>query len=352
MIACIALLTLLQEPNPDVLQTLPPVAAEAAAHSAVIYEIDDLTGHHRIRELGDQLVARIGAGETNKDVLREALDELASAGEWAADTASGMVSTIRSRIDPRLVGDEAMLEHLKNGKLLLNGTEAQHTWLRAYLEICRLHDSQILVRTTIITLPAGSLEKLRQERSGQVLPKAQAEKLLKAAQALDGVEVVSCPNVLTNPFRKASLTSVEQVAYIKDYELIVLQDQFDEDGQVLATEIADPVVSVAQDGVILDLVAVPISKDSVSIEAKLTYSDLTLPIQTFETNIGALGHPVTIQLPEIKISRLQGTFELTPGETLAIANTDPNGANEVLMLMTAETLLPEIDQTPSRRAPR
>ena len=128
-------------------------------------------------------------------------------------------------------------------------------------------------------------------------------------------------------FQEAQLQAVKQVAYIRDYELKVLADQ--------NVEVADPIIDVAQGGIEMSLRGVPLADGRLSIEADLNYSKLTEPIATFETTIGAMAHPVTIQLPEITRVHVEGRFELFPGETLLMASVDPSATSEALVLVRA-----------------
>ncbi|MCB9831963.1 MAG: hypothetical protein H6807_05760 [Planctomycetes bacterium] len=113
----------------------------------------------------------------------------------------------------------------------------------------------------------------------------------------DAVEKSAFANVLTAPRltiynnQRANLTLVNQVAYIKDYDVEVAQTAF----------IADPLVDIVQDGLVLD-VRPTVSHDRryVTLELRPTVAILARPIQTFVTPLAGLTTNVIIELPELE----------------------------------------------------
>ena len=111
------------------------------------------------------------------------------------------------------------------------------------------------------------------------------------------VEKSAFANVLTAPRltiynnQRANLTLVNQVSYVKDYDVEVAQTAF----------IADPLVDIVQDGLVLD-VRPTVSHDRryVTLEVRPTVAILSRPIQTFVTPLAGLTTNVIIELPEIE----------------------------------------------------
>ncbi len=113
----------------------------------------------------------------------------------------------------------------------------------------------------------------------------------------DAVEKSAFANVLTAPRltiynnQRANLTLVNQIAYVKDYDVEVAQTAF----------IADPLVDIVQDGLVLD-VRPTVSHDRryVTLELRPTVAILARPIQTFVTPLAGLTTNVIIELPELE----------------------------------------------------
>src|SRR5262249_61013252 len=109
--------------------------------------------------------------------------------------------------------------------------------------------------------------------------------------------------------QEASIHFVNQIAYVHDFEVEVAQTAF----------IADPVIGIIQDGLVLD-VRPTISNDRkyVNLELKPTVAHLVQPIPTFTTNLGGLTQAVTIQLPQLDVSRAATTVMVPDGGTVMI----------------------------------
>jgi general secretion pathway protein D len=105
--------------------------------------------------------------------------------------------------------------------------------------------------------------------------------------------------------QRAYLSSVNQIAFISDFDVEVAQTAF----------IADPVIGIIQEGIVLDVRPI-VSNDRqyITLDMGTAVMDLHRPIETFTTNMGqaavseplqgppqltSKSAPVTIQLPEL-----------------------------------------------------
>ncbi len=86
-----------------------------------------------------------------------------------------------------------------------------------------------------------------------------------------------------------------------------------------AASIADPIISVVEDGVILDVRPV-VSADRrfVTLEVRPTVAELQRPIRTFVTTLAASGSSVTIQLPEVEKSMIKTSIPMPDGGTVLL----------------------------------
>ncbi len=112
---------------------------------------------------------------------------------------------------------------------------------------------------------------------------------------------------MTNTGR-ANLTVLNQVVYVKDFDVEIAQ----------AASIADPIIDVVQDGVILDVRPV-VSADRrfITLEVRPTIATLTRPIREKSTTLGSQAS-VTIQLPELELQRLRTTIPMPDGATVML----------------------------------
>ena len=78
-------------------------------------------------------------------------------------------------------------------------------------------------------------------------------------------------------------------------------------------------VGIIQDGIVFD-VRPTVSNDRkyVTLELNPTVASLREPIPTFTTNLGGLTFPVTIELPELTVSKAGTTVMVPDGGTVVI----------------------------------
>lgn len=133
--------------------------------------------------------------------------------------------------------------------------------------------------------------------------------ILRAVQKSRHARLLQAPSLTVYNTQRANITLVNQLSFIQDFDVEVAQTAF----------IADPMVSIIQDGLTLD-VRPTISHDRkyVTLELQPTIATLLRPIPTFQTNLGALSTPVTMQLPETSIQKSQTTVRVPDGGSLVI----------------------------------
>lgn len=136
----------------------------------------------------------------------------------------------------------------------------------------------------------------------------QLEMLLRAVSKAERVEVVTAPRLIVFNGARASLQVLNQFAYVQDYNVEI----------ATASSIADPVIQVIQDGVVLDVRPV-VSADRrfVTLDLRPTVAVLTQPIQSFITTLN-VATTVEIQLPELEIQRLRTVASVPDGGTLLL----------------------------------
>ncbi len=137
----------------------------------------------------------------------------------------------------------------------------------------------------------------------------QLEMVLRAVSKSERIELVTAPRVLVFNTARSNLTVLNQVAYVQDFDVEIAQ----------AASIADPQISVIEDGVILDVRPV-VSADRrfVTLELRPTVAQLQRPISTFVTSLGVSGNSVTIQLPELEVSRVRTSVPMPDGGTVLL----------------------------------
>ncbi|MBL8901217.1 MAG: tetratricopeptide repeat protein [Planctomycetes bacterium] len=140
------------------------------------------------------------------------------------------------------------------------------------------------------------------------LDDTQIEAVLRAVSKSERVQVITAPRLLVYNTERANISVTNQVSYVSDFDVEIAQ----------AASIADPVIQVISDGVVLDVTPI-VSADRrfITMELRPTVATLTRPIREVTTTLG-VGSPVTIQLPELEIQRVRTTVTMPDGATLLL----------------------------------
>jgi type II secretory pathway component GspD/PulD (secretin) len=136
----------------------------------------------------------------------------------------------------------------------------------------------------------------------------QLEMVLRAVSKSERAELVTAPRVLVFNTARANIAVMNQVAYVKDFDVQIAQ----------AASIADPIIDVVQDGVVLDVRPV-VSADRrfILMELRPTIAELQRPIPERVTTLGSQ-NSVTIQLPEVEIQRVRTSIPMPDGGTVML----------------------------------
>lgn len=136
----------------------------------------------------------------------------------------------------------------------------------------------------------------------------QFEMILRAVNKAERIEQVTAPHVLVANTARSNLTVTNQLSYVQDFNIEIAQ----------GASIADPIVATIQDGVVLDVRPV-VSADRrfITLEMRPTVATLKRPIREITTGL-ASASSVTVQLPELEISRLRTTVPIPDGGTILL----------------------------------
>ncbi len=140
------------------------------------------------------------------------------------------------------------------------------------------------------------------------LDDTELEIVLRAVSKQERSEEIVAPRLLVYNNTRASMQALRHTSYIKDFDVEIAQ----------ASAVANPVVDVVRDGVVLDVRPV-VSADRrfITMELRPTVMQLELPIPTFTTTLGA-GQPVSIQLPNVTLQRVRTTITMPDGATVML----------------------------------
>lgn len=145
---------------------------------------------------------------------------------------------------------------------------------------------------------------------GVYLDDIQIEAIMRAVRKTQRVNIVTAPKLTAFNAQRANVQLLNQLAYIRDFDVEVAQ----------AATIGDPIVGRIEEGVVLDVRPI-VSSDRrfVTLELRPTVATLVRPIPTFSTLLGvAASTPVFIQTPELRIQRVETTVTVPDRGTVLI----------------------------------
>ena len=314
----------------DVLRAVDPALTtvdETASQDRRIRIIDvaDLTGADRLDALRKAVENDLLDEEVRYAALERYLD-LIETGEMDRRVQS-LVEAIETFCVPNTAGLRIGIP--SPGVLIVAASESVHTWIDQFLASMRRFDGQILIAIEIFKVDAGTAASVWEGRTGVLLDEAHLGDLIVTLKG--AAERVNAPKVLTNPAQHASLVMGEQIAYIKDFEFTVLPGR--------DVEIADPVIDVIQTGTSIDVIAVPVGDGRLAVEIEFAEATAETPFREFTTTLGRAISPVTVQLPEVRVAKVDARFELDPGSAIALSIKDPDDeTKDIIVVMKASRI--------------
>lgn len=140
------------------------------------------------------------------------------------------------------------------------------------------------------------------------LDDVELEVVLRAVSKQERSEEIVAPRLLVYNNTRANMSALRHTSYIRDFDVEIAQ----------SAAVANPVVDVISDGVVLDVRPV-VSADRryITMELRPTLMELHLPIPTFTTTLGA-GQPVSIHLPTVTIQKVRTTITMPDGGTVLL----------------------------------
>ena len=133
--------------------------------------------------------------------------------------------------------------------------------------------------------------------------------ILEAVEKRQNVRELTSTSLSAQNTRRAYATMLNQLTYVQDFDVEV----------ALASFIADPVIGVISDGIVLDVrPTISQSRKYITLELRPTIATIVKPITEFTSSLAALTVPVTVQLPELQISSANTTVVVPDGGTVVI----------------------------------
>lgn len=291
--------------------------ATAGAQDADVSELRSSTASDElvltVVELGDIVDPSARHDGPLLDADGEPLSEDVLAGQRRARRAN-LLEDVRRWIEPPLE-QEHTLRLTEGGALVANVPPAAAEWIAEFarLQLDRVDrageangtTTLYQLDTAVYSAEPRSFDPLGIEEQTRVFPPDAPFD----ARAL-GIEVVTAPRLAVFPSQPASVSIVDEVAYVKAYRHVVVAPG--------NREILDPIVDVIADGIVIDARVVPLPDDRIGVVLDASVTELVRPIETEEVVIHEGAAPVEIGVPVVHRIDLVTRVRLAAGETILI----------------------------------
>lgn len=166
---------------------------------------------------------------------------------------------------------------------------------------------------------------------GAVVARADARRLLDLREQHSGLELATSPRLSVREGVHGSISVRDQTALVQSYEMKPSAGGL----------MADPVVTVAVEGALLDLVARDADAEGVEVDLELVLSDLQGPPVEARGTLPGTRERLTLQLPVFATQRLKARARIGRDQTLAIGAVPfEREGRRMLLLVNAQPWTP------------
>jgi hypothetical protein len=311
--------TLVQDPilvRPDAREPRTPMTTEQGPSRTVDLDIDDLVPLRDFPPLDDkedpaQRKMRATAGFA--EVLQH----------WMKPAFDPKTDTVRA---------------IAPGHVLLVANEEKTTWADRFCKLQGSARDPISIEVRILSVPRGTLARLGIDGPTRTFEKSgELDALIERAKA-GGADLLCAPRVVSMPRQKSSVSAIEQVAYVRDWRIEIVEPG--------PQTIAVPTVDTVQDGVTVEERVTPLDAEVYGLELSFTNSKLVRPIRTKKMRIGTgEGHEVEVGLPEVDKVSLNTSATLANGASIVLSTLSNEPDRELAVAVT-------LRRVPSEGSPR
>jgi general secretion pathway protein D len=133
--------------------------------------------------------------------------------------------------------------------------------------------------------------------------------IMRAVNKRQHAEELTATTLSAQNTQRAYATMLNQITYVQDFDVEV----------ALASIIADPIVGVISDGIVLDVRPTILqSRRYILLELRPTVATLIRPLPEFTSSLAGLTTPVTLQLPELQVASANTTAVVPDGGAVVI----------------------------------
>ncbi len=298
---------------PQPLTRLVQDATQSAPKEVVLYDVRDIPPGER---------------ESRKGGLTEA-----AAVQEATESAARLLKSFGPLRQDEAVFVVPQREVVQPGLGVFAGPET-HAWIREWLALQR-SGALLDVQASFIEAPAGRFEELGSDPSAPAALDARQLERLRIAQQAEDVELLASPRVLFPATSMAVLSTQEQVTYVKDWRLVVVEPG--------ARELAVPTLDTLEHGLRLEVLGTLLPDGTIGLEVGASHTKL-LHLRPFELRLRPSEQTVELALPETQRISFSSRVVLADGASILLGGMVHEPGRQLSLLLQAKVVQPRVEQ--------
>ncbi len=239
-----------------------------------------------------------------------------------------LADIVRRYMQPAFEPDHEQLSAPGEGSLLANLRPEQHKWLSNFLDVQRRASGLIEISCEVLQGPRGVFRDLGLTTSSTVIedPALVAAFRTKADEH-KGVDRMTSPRIAAWNGTKATLSTLDQVAYIEDWKLRIVEPG--------PQEIAEPTINVVQDGFTASMCATVLDEHTYGLDLSFVSAKIERPMQTRKIRLSTTNdRTVEIGLPVVAKISFETNLVLADGASAVFTTASPDPDKDMAILVT------------------
>jgi len=241
----------------------------------------------------------------------------------------------RLYMKPKFERERDKLTVVGPGMLEATLGKEQVAWLDAFTELQRQTKKYVEIQVRAFEGPRGAFKDNGLKAASIVFEKpAELELVAQRLGADKRITQVSAPRLVAFNRQKANIAVVNQVSYIKDWKVEIVEPG--------PQEIADPVIDVINEGFTIDARAVALEPRVFGLEVGFSSAWLERPIPTRKIRISAHSeNEVEIGEPVVRKVNFDSRMSLADGASIVFTTASPEPDKDLAIVVTLSSRTPE-----------
>lgn len=255
-----------------------------------------------------------------------ALESFDHSRKW--QEAKALAEIAQRYMQPAFAPEHEQLDAPSEGMLVANLALDQHAWLTRFLRLQKVQTGATEIAVSVVEGPRGSFRDVGLKDPSTVFADPGALASIRQRLAHDErFTILSSPRIATLNGQQGSISVLNQVAYIKDWKVTIVEPG--------PQEIADPTIDIVQDGFVFDMRATVLAENSYGLDLAFKVSKLERPMASRKMRISATNDKeVEIGVPIVTKIHFESNLILADGASAAFTTASPEHDKDIAIILT------------------